>query len=276
MLGRWGTAGLVVLMAAGACRDDGAAGARNPPPPVVAPDPRVAGFTVVKSWPHDPGAFTQGLEFEQGRLYEGTGGEGKSELREVALQTGDVLRMATLPQNTFGEGITILGNRVYQLTWKSKRGFVYDLTTFKRISEFAYEGEGWGLANDGTSLIMSDGSDSLTFRDPATFAVSRTLQVADGDRAVSQLNELEWVNGEIYANIWQSDSLVRIDPRSGEVIGYINLRGIFSPSDRSRYLQPGQAVDVLNGIAYDDATGRLLVTGKWWPRIYQIAIDTTG
>ncbi len=276
MLRRWGTAGFVVLMAAGACRDDGAPGSRNAPPPVVAPDPRVAGFTVVKSWPHDPGAFTQGLEFEQGRLYEGTGGEGKSELREVALQTGDVLRMATLPQNTFGEGITILGNRVYQLTWKSKRGFIYDLTTFKRISEFAYEGEGWGLANDGTSLIMSDGSDSLTFRDPATFAVSRTLHVADGDRVVSQLNELEWINGEIYANIWQSDSLVRIDPQSGEVIGYINLRGIFSPSDRSRYLQPGQAVDVLNGIAYDDATGRLLVTGKWWPRIYQIAIDTTG
>ena len=275
MVRRWGAAGFVVLMSAAACRDDGTGGSRSDPPPVVAPDPRVAGFTVVKSWPHDPGAFTQGLEFEQGRLYEGTGGEGKSELREIALETGDVLRMATLPQSVFGEGITILGNRIYQLTWKSKKGFIYDLTTFKRISEFTYEGEGWGLANDGTSLIMSDGSDSLTFRDPSTFAVTRTLEVFDGDRAVSQLNELEWVNGEIYANVWQTDSLVRINPQSGEVIGYINLRGIFSPSDRSRYLQPGQAVDVLNGIAWDQATGRLLVTGKWWPRIYQIAIDST-
>ena len=271
----WGAIGLAVLIGAGACRDDGTSGARNAPPPVLAPDPRVDGFTVVKSWPHDPGAFTQGLEFEKGRLYEGTGGEGKSELREVALETGDVLRMATLPQNVFGEGITILGNRVYQLTWKSKKGFVYDLTTFKRISEFTYDGEGWGLANDGTSLIMSDGSDSLTFRDPATFDVTRTVSVMDGDRPVSQLNELEWVNGEIYANVWQTDSLVRINPQSGEVIGYINLRGILSPSDRSRYLGPGQAVDVLNGIAHDDATGRLLVTGKWWPRIYQIAIDST-
>jgi glutaminyl-peptide cyclotransferase len=272
---RFGAVGVVVLIGAGACRDDTASGSRDGPPPVLTPDPRVAGFTVVKSWPHDPGAFTQGLEFEKGRLYEGTGGEGKSELREVALETGDVLRMATLPQNVFGEGITILGNRLYQLTWKSKRGFIYDLTTFKRISEFAYDGEGWGLANDGTSLIMSDGSDSLTFRDPSTFAVTRTIQVMDGNHPVSQLNELEWVNGEIYANVWQGDSLVRINPQSGEVIGYINLRGIFSASDRGRYLQPGQAVDVLNGIAYDDATGRLLVTGKWWPRIYQIAVDTT-
>ena len=264
-------AALAVLSA---CPGDAGGGAKDPPPAVVAPDPRVARFTVVKSWPHDPGAFTQGLEFENGRLYEGTGTEGKSTLREVALETGDVIRMATLPSDVFGEGITILGNRIYQLTWKSKKGYVYDLTTFKRISEFSYTGEGWGLANDGTSLIMSDGSATLTFRDPTTFAVTRTIEARDGDKPISQLNELEWVNGEIYANVWQSDSIVRINPQSGAVIGWINLHGIFSGSDRGRYLQPGQAVDVLNGIAWDDSSGRLLVTGKWWPRIYQITVDS--
>ena len=271
----WSAACCVALGALAACRDDGASGSNDRPPPVVTPDPRVARFTVVKSWPHDPGAFTQGLEFEKGRLYEGTGGEGKSELREVALETGDVIRMATLPSNLFGEGITVLGNRVYQLTWKAQKGFVYDLATFKRVSEFSYEGEGWGLTNDGTSLIMSNGTASLYFRDPSTFAVKRTLEVRDGDKPLSQLNELEWVNGEIYANVWQSDSIVRINPQSGAVVGWINLRGIFSASDRGRYLQPGQALDVLNGIAYDDSTRRFLVTGKWWPRIYQITIDST-
>ena len=273
---RWSRAAwCVVLGALTGCAKEGGSGSSGDPPPVLAPDPRVAGYTVVKSWPHDPGAFTQGLEFEKGRLYEGTGGEGKSELREVALETGDAVRISTLPPNVFGEGITILGNRIYQLTWKSNRGFIYDLATFRRISEFTYDGEGWGLANDGTSLIMSDGTETVTFRDPATFAVSRTLEVHDGDRPVSQLNELEWINGELWANVWQSDSLVRINPQSGEVVGWINLRGIFSASDRGRYLQPGQAVDVLNGIAYDDSTKRLLVTGKWWPRIYHIAIDST-
>jgi glutamine cyclotransferase len=266
------TIGLLVVAA---CRDD-ASGSNDRPPPGRTPDTRVARFAVVKSWPHDPGAFTQGLEFEKGRLYEGTGGEGKSSLREVALETGDVIRMATLPANEFGEGITILGDRIYQLTWKSRKGFVYDLSTFKRISEFSYEGEGWGLANDGTSLIMSNGTDKLYFRDPRTFAVTRTVEVRDGTRPVSQLNELEWINGEVVANVWMSDSIVRINPQTGAVVGWVNLRGLFSSSDRGRYLQPAQVIDVLNGIAYDDSTRRLLVTGKWWPRIYEITIDSTA
>jgi glutaminyl-peptide cyclotransferase len=257
------------------CPDDARSGSNDRPPPVVNPDPRVARFTVVKSWPHDPAAFTQGLEFEKGRLYEGTGTEGKSTLREVALETGDVIRMATLPPEVFGEGITVLGNRIYQLTWKSKKGFVYDLASFKRISEFTYDGEGWGLANDGSSLIMSDGSAHLYFRDPATFAVTRTVEVRDRDTPVPKLNELEWVNGEIYANVWETDSIVRINPQSGAVIGWVNMRGLFSGSDRGRYLQPGQVTDVLNGIAWDDSTKRLVVTGKWWPRIYQITVDST-
>lgn len=272
---RWSAACCAALAVLTACRDDGTSESNDRPPPVVNPDPRVARFTVVKSWAHDPGAFTQGLEFEKGRLYEGTGGDGKSSLREVALETGAVVRMATLPPNLFGEGITVLGNRIYQLTWKSRKGFVYDLTTFKPVSEFTYDGEGWGLANDGSSLIMSDGTANLYFRDPSTFAVTRTVEVRDGSKPVSPLNELEWVNGEIYANVWQTDSIVRINPQSGAVVGWINLRGLFSGSDRGRYLQPGQAVDVLNGIAYDDSTRRLVVTGKWWPRIYQITIDST-
>jgi glutamine cyclotransferase len=276
MRARWGAASCIALAVLAGCPDDRGTGSSERPPPVVIPDPRVARFTVVRSYPHDPGAFTQGLEFEKGHLYEGTGTEGKSDLREVALETGDVIRMATLPTNVFGEGITVLGNRIYQLTWKAKKGFVYDLATFKPVSEFAYEGEGWGLTNDGTSLIMSDGTANLYFRDPSTFAVKRTVEVRDGSKPISQLNELEWVKGEVWANIWQSDSIVRINPATGAVAGWINLRGIFSGSDRGRYLQPGQVIDVLNGIAYDDATGRLLVTGKWWPRIYQITVDSTG
>jgi glutaminyl-peptide cyclotransferase len=272
----WSVACCLMLVIAIGCPDDSTRSASDRPPPVVIPDSRVARFTIVKSWPHDPGAFTQGLEFERGHLYEGTGGEGKSELREVALETGDVVRMATLPQNVFGEGITVLGNRIYQLTWKSHKGYVYDLATFKRVSEFTYDGEGWGLANDGQSLIMSDGSARITFRDPSTFAVTRTVEVRDNARPVTQLNELEWVDGEIFANVWMTDSIVRINPQSGAVIGWVNLRGLFSESDRARYLQPGQAIDVLNGIAWDESNRRLLVTGKWWPRIYQVTIDSTS
>lgn len=273
---RWTPLLWTALSVIGGCADERASGSTDRPPPVVIPDSRVARFTVVKSWPHDPGAFTQGLEFEKGRLYEGTGGEGKSTLREVALETGDVIRMATLKPEEFGEGITIIGDRVYQLTWKSRKGFVYDLRTFKSVAEFKYDGEGWGLANDGSSLIMSNGTDTLYWRDPKTFAVTRSVAVRDGTRPVSQLNELEWVNGEVFANVWQSDSIARINPQSGAVTGWINLRGLFSSSDRGRYLSPTQAVDVLNGIAWDESTRRLLVTGKWWPRIYQITIDSTG
>jgi len=234
----------------------------------------VAGYSVVRSWPHDPGAFTQGLELREGRLYEGTGGEGSSSLREVNLETGAIVRQATLQENLFGEGITILGDKVYQLTWKSRRGFVYDLATFRRTAEFTYDGEGWGLTNDGTSLIMSDGGATLRFLDPATFSVTRTVTAKEGNRDVSSLNELEWIDGEIYANVWMTDSIVRINPQSGTVTGWINLNGIFSASDRRRYLQPDQDVDVLNGIAFNDSTRRLFVTGKWWPRLYEIAVDS--
>ena len=234
----------------------------------------VAGYSLVRSWPHDPGAFTQGLELRGGRMYESTGGEGTSSLRETIVETGAIVRQVKLQAGLFGEGITILGDKVYQLTWKSQRGFVYDLASFRRTGEFTYAGEGWGLTNDGQSLIMSDGGASLRFLDPATFSVTRTLTVKEGEREVSSLNELEWVDGEIYANVWMTDSIVRIDPSSGSVTGWIDLEGIFTDSDRRRYLQPDQAIDVLNGIAYDDSTRRLFVTGKWWPRLYEITVDS--
>lgn len=267
--------GAVICMAAflAACQGDEPSDSR-PNMETRRPGAPVAGYTTVRSWPHDPDAFTQGLDFHEGRLYEGTGVLGKSTLREVALETGAILRKHDLPSDVFGEGITVMGDRVYQVTWKSGRGYVYDRATFRLIREFTYEGEGWGLTHDGQSLIMSDGTAVLRFIDPATFAVQRTLSVKDAGRDVPKLNELEMVKGEIYANVWETSSIVRIDPATGAVTGWIDLEGVFSDSDRRRYLKPGQDVDVMNGIAYDEATGRLVVTGKWWPRMYEIRVDT--
>ncbi len=265
---------LLGLLLAAACKSE------EPPTrtgsPTAAPTAPVAKFRTVRSWPHDPGAFTQGLDFHEGRLYEGTGVEGQSTLREVTLETGAVVRKVDLPPNVFGAGVTVLGDRIYQVTWTSQKGFVYDLRTFRVIREFAYEGQGWGLTNDGTSLILSDGSARLRFLDPATFAVQRTVTVRDGAREVGKLNELEMVNGEVWANVWETSSIARINPATGTVVGWVNLEGVFTDSDRRRYLKPGQQVDVLNGIAYDETAGRLVVTGKWWPRLYEITVDSTG
>ena len=273
---RWRVAVVCLVTFATACSPDDSAGSPRTAAATPAPRTAVAGFKTVRSWPHDPEAFTQGLDFHEGKLYEGTGVEGKSTLREVVLETGAVVRKIDLPPEFFGEGITVLGDRIYQLTWKSQKGFVYDRATFRRLQEFQYEGEGWGLTNDGTSLIMSNGSAVLKFIDPSTFAVERTITVKDGGRDIPKLNELEMVNGEIYANVWESFSIVRIDPATGAVVGWVDLDGIFSDSDRRRYLKPGQQVDVLNGIAFDEASGRLLVTGKWWPRMYEITVDAAA
>jgi len=240
----------------------------------VASGAPVARAAVVRSWLHDREAWTQGLDFDNGRLYEGTGLEGKSTLREISLQDARVIRKVDLQSNLFGEGITILGNRIYQLTWKAERGFVYDLATLRRLSEFTYDGEGWGLTNDGQSLIMSDGTATLRFLDPATFTVQRTVTVKDGETEIGSLNELEWVNGQIWANVWQADSLARIDPASGQLLGWVDLSMLMPPSDIPRYLPPGADVDVLNGIAYDERANRLVVTGKNWPLLYEIRVDT--
>ena len=238
----------------------------------------VARYTIVRKWRHDRAAWTQGLDFDDARLYEGTGLEGQSTLREISLEDERVIRKIDLAPTIFGEGITILGGRVYQLTWKSRRGFVYDLASFRRLDEFAYEGEGWGLTTDGTSLIMSDGTATLRILDPRTFAVQRTVTVREDSGEVGKLNELEWVNGQVWANVWETNSLARIDPATGQVLGYVDLTGLLSETDKRLFLPPGgdSALDVLNGIAYDSAANRLVVTGKNWPLLYEIRVDSTA
>ena len=199
-------------------------------------------------------------------LYEGTGLNGQSTVRRVELTTGKVLQQVAVPPEHFGEGITTWGETILQLTWQSQIGFVYDRTTFKQLRTFRYTGEGWGLTHDATQLIMSDGSASLRFLDPKTFTETRRLLVTDAGIVVRDLNELEWVDGEIYANVWQTNFIARISPSSGRVLGWINLTGLLSPEE-----QRGGA-DVLNGIAYDSAGKRLFVTGKLWPKLFEIGI----
>jgi glutamine cyclotransferase len=223
-------------------------------------------YEVVATYPHDPAAFTQGLQWHEGRLFESTGQVGTSWLREVELESGRVVRQQPLEAPHFGEGMVILGGTLYQITWQSGKAFTYDWTSFKRTGSFSYDGEGWGLTTDGTAVIMSNGTSVLTWRDPKTFAVQKQLTVSDHGTPVSQLNELEWVKGEIWANLWQSDQIARINPATGEVTGWIDLQGILPALDRT-----GKE-DVLNGIAYDAAGDRIFVTGKLWPKLFEIRI----
>ncbi len=227
---------------------------------------RTCSFEVVDSWPHDPDAYTQGLVYHDGRLFESTGLNGRSSLREVELTTGSVLRRVDVPEVYFAEGMTIFGDRVYQLTWQSGKGFVYDLQSFQLLSEFAYDGEGWGLTHDGRHLIMSDGTSRIRFLDPGSLAVVRTIDILDHGQPVTQLNELEYVQGEIYANVWQTDRIARIDTQSGAVLGWIDLTGLLRPEDRT------PTAEVLNGIAYDPDHDRLFVTGKLWPRLFEVRV----
>ena len=223
------------------------------------------GYQVVRSYPHDRSAFTQGLIFRGGVLYEGTGLNGRSGIRKVRLDTGEVLKIQPLPQQYFGEGITDWKGQLIQLTWQSEIGFVYDLDTFAEQRTFTYRGEGWGLTHDDRRIIMSDGSADLRFLDPATLKEIGRLTVRDQNGPVEQLNELEYVKGEIYANVWQTDRIARISPKDGRVVGWIDLRGLLTPAERS-------GTDVLNGIAYDAQGDRLFVTGKLWPRLFEIKL----
>ena len=227
--------------------------------------PPTWGFKIVAAYPHDPNAFTQGLVFHAGQLYEGTGLYGKSSLRRVDLTSGRVEKLRPLDSMLFGEGIAILGNRIYQLTWKKGVAIAYDLETFNPLATFQYAGEGWGLTEDGTNLILSDGSATIRFLNPKTFAVVRTIAVHDGEQSIDQLNELEYIDGEIWSNIWYDDRIVRISPATGEVLGWIDLKSLYADPSRS-------SDAVLNGIAYDSAGKRLFVTGKDWPQLYQIEV----
>jgi glutamine cyclotransferase len=223
-------------------------------------------YKIVTSYPHDRRAFTQGLVFEDGFLYVGTGIRGQSSLRKMELESGNTLQKRTLPTRFFGEGVTVFGNTILQLTWQSRVGFVYDKNTFQLLHTFNYPTEGWGLTHNGKQLIMSNGTAILYFLDPETFQEIKRLEAYSRDGPVNGLNELEYIQGEIYANVWQTDYIVRIEPKTGQVIGWIDLTGLLRPEDR-RY-----PVDVLNGIAYDQKNDRLFVTGKLWPRIFEIEL----
>jgi glutaminyl-peptide cyclotransferase len=223
-------------------------------------------YTVVREYPHDVGAYCQGLVYDQGVLYEGTGRYGESTLRRVRLESGEILEQTELDRRYFGEGIAIWQDKIYQLTWRERTAMEYDKQSLQPTGKvFRYTGEGWGLTTDGQSLIMSDGTSVLRFLDPQTFEVQRRITVHEGRRRITNLNELEWVRGQIFANVWQQDYLVVISPRTGEVTAKIDLRGLAPPR---RVLDD----TVLNGIAYDEENDRLFVTGKNWPTLYEIQL----
>jgi glutaminyl-peptide cyclotransferase len=252
-------AGLLTLglLAFCACKGDG-----NGDPPPAQPAP-VATVTVIRSFPHDTAAYTQGLVWHAGFLYESTGRVGRSSLRKVELETGKVLHKVDVREPYFAEGLVLFGGKLHQLTWQDGTAFVYDPETFRQAGTFRYEGEGWGLTTDGTSLILSDGSSQLRFLDPQ-YAVKRTVSVMDGTEYVNDLNELEWVKGEVWANVWHTNRIARIDPQTGRVKGWVDLTGVMAP-------QPDPEA-VLNGIAYDAEHDRLFVTGKLWPTLFEIAV----
>jgi glutamine cyclotransferase len=218
---------------------------------------------VVKTFPHDTSAFTQGLEFHGGWLYESTGMVGQSGIRKVTLENGKILQQLRVGAPFFGEGITIIDGQLIQLTWQHQTGFIYKFPELQFVKQFSYTGEGWGLTNDGKQIYMSDGTAQIRVWDPKTLKEVRRITVQDGTRQIAALNELEWVRGEIWANVWQTDQIVRIAPATGKVLGWIDLSSL--PRDRN-------VADVLNGIAYDSVTKRLIVTGKLWSSIYQIEV----
>jgi glutamine cyclotransferase len=226
--------------------------------------PAALGLTVVGRYPHDPAAFTQGLLISDGRLFESTGLNGASSVREVDVATGHVLRRADLGDEYFGEGLAAVGDRLVQLTWRSGLAFVFDRDSFAPVGQFRYDGEGWGLCDDGSRLVMSDGTPRLTFRDRTTFAALGQVEVTDGGAPVDELNELECVGGKVLANVWHSDRIARIDPATGRVDGWLDAASL-RPAGAG-------AEDVLNGIAYDPASDTYLLTGKRWPSLYRVRI----
>lgn len=225
-------------------------------------------YKIVNKYPHDPNAFTQGLEFYNGYLYESTGLYGKSSIRKIDYKNGKVLKIHNMPNIFFGEGITILNDKMYQLTWKSKIGFVYDVNTFENIGNFKYNTYGWGLTNNGSELIYSDGTSRLFYLDPETFKITKVLTVKDKDgEEIRHLNELEYISGKIYSNIWQSDKIIIIDPETGIIEKWLNFFQLRS------FISKEYKLDVLNGIAYNPENKNLYLTGKLWPVLFQINLD---
>lgn len=232
---------------------------------LAAPLPLLYDYEVIATYPHDPAAFTQGLQYVDGVLYEGTGLYGRSSIRRVDLESGEVEQQVNIPDQYFGEGIYVLDDRLYQLTWKSRIGFLYDLESFEAIGQFSYPTEGWGLTYDGQDLLMSDGSATIFRRDPATFAEVGRFTALERDEPVNLLNELEYIEGDLWANVWQTNEIVIIDPANGEVTARVDLSGLLSG-------EAAVGADVLNGIAYDDENDRIFVTGKFWPTLFEIQV----
>jgi glutaminyl-peptide cyclotransferase len=255
---RWMSGGIAVSVVA----TTGLFGLLKAQAPAATP---VYGYRVMHIYPHDPEAFTQGLEFRGGVLYEGTGLNGRSSIRKVELETGKVLQQALVGIQYFGEGITVVGSELFELTWQAKRGFVYDLNSFRILRDFEYPGEGWGLTHDNRQIYMSDGSAQIRVWNPSSLQELRRINVHDGNKPIDSLNELEFVKGEIYANVWQTDRIARISPADGHVTGWIDLTGLLTSEEQSR-------ADVLNGIAYDSLGDRLFVTGKLWPKLFEIQL----
>ena len=249
-----------------ACREGSSnPGGEDPPMEPTAPTVTVQ---QVRSYPHDSTAFTQGLVWRNGRLFESTGRYGESSLRLVELETGRVIQKVDLADTYFAEGLAAVGDTLYQLTWKEGVAFKYDANTLAPAGQVSYSGEAWGLTSDGRRLIVSDGSSYLTFIHPETFQIDTTLRVTNGGVPVDQLNELEWVRGEVWANVWHTQQIVRIDPNTGRVKGVLDLTPLIPPVRDPE--------GVLNGTAYDEQANRLLVTGKLWPRLYEISIPSLG
>ncbi len=268
---------LFTLACSGSANSSGTNNAHNAAPTKAGPVP-VYGYEIVNSYPHDPQAFTQGLIFHNGFLYESTGQEGQSQIRKVEIESGKVVQKVDLPKEDFGEGITLMGDKLYSLTWRSRIGRVYDINDFKLLKEFSYQGEGWGITNDGTDLYMTDSTHVMRVVDPETFRSKRMIAVMREDgKPLMSINELEFVKGEIWANIWHSERketlgkpnyIARIDPATGKIVGWIDLAGI-SPQDQNG---ADKEENTLNGIAYDPATERIWVTGKMWKRLYEIKL----
>jgi glutamine cyclotransferase len=222
-------------------------------------------YEIINTYPHDVRAFTEGLVYEAGYIYESTGKYNESTLRKVDLQTGEILKLHKLDEYYFGEGITLYHNKIFQLTWKSKVGLIYDKDSFTLISKFYYNTEGWGITHNDEHLIMSDGTDEIFFLNPQNFKKVYSIKVHDEFRPITRLNELEFIKGEIYANVWKSDKIARICPHTGKITGWIDLKGLLSPKEY-------KSADTLNGITYDNEKNSFIVTGKMWPKIFEIKL----
>ena len=262
---------LCLLMVLAACNNNPDTNGSVTPPDDTNPPPPNLSYTVLKIHPHDTASFVQGLEFYNGALYESTGSPAEyaypSWLGKIDMKTGKLQHTVTLDSQYFAEGLTIFKDKLYQLTWQSKKGFVYDAKTLKKLGEFTYNTEGWGLTHDSSHLIMSDGSSNLYFMDPVTFRNAKIVGVTDNNGPVSNLNELEYIDGHIYANQWQSPYILKIDPNTGKIVGKLNLDSLVNEVDAKL---PGH--DYLNGIAYNPDSKTVFVTGKRWPSMYEIRL----